>query len=65
MNGSVRLGCTDSTGLAAVPVRKMLRWSPGCIGGSDNGAGAAMRVRLIGYDAADLEALSRGFWGAR
>ena len=31
----------------------------------DNGAGATLRVRLIGYDAADLEALSRGFWGAR
>jgi hypothetical protein len=30
----------------------------------DNGAGATMRVRLVGYDAADLEALSRGFWNA-
>ena len=30
----------------------------------DNGAGATMRVQLVGYDAADLEALSRGFWGA-
>jgi hypothetical protein len=30
----------------------------------DNGAGATMRVHLVGYDAADVEALSRGFWGA-
>ncbi|MHB1313453.1 MAG: hypothetical protein ACYC3L_15655 [Gemmatimonadaceae bacterium] len=28
----------------------------------DNGAGATMRVQLIGYDAADIEALARGFW---
>jgi hypothetical protein len=31
----------------------------------DNGSGATMRVHLVGYDAADIEALSRGFWGAR
>jgi hypothetical protein len=31
----------------------------------DNGAGATMRVQLVGYDAADLEALSRSFWNAR
>ena len=30
----------------------------------DNGSGATMRVQLVGYDAADIEALSRGFWGA-
>src|SRR3954452_3788936 len=30
----------------------------------DNGAGATMRVHLVGYDAADVEALSRSFWGA-
>ena len=30
----------------------------------DNGAGATMRVQLVGYDAADLEALSRSFWNA-
>ena len=30
----------------------------------DNGAGATMRVQLVGYDAADIETLSRGFWGA-
>jgi hypothetical protein len=31
----------------------------------DDGAGATMRVHLVGYDAADVEALSRGFWGGR
>ena len=27
----------------------------------DNGSGATMRVQLVGYDAADIEALARGF----
>lgn len=31
----------------------------------DNGAGATMRVQLVGYDPADIEALARGFWSAR
>ena len=30
----------------------------------DNGSGATMRVQLVGYDAADIEAIARGFWGA-
>ena len=30
----------------------------------DNGAGATMRVQLVGYDAADVEALARRFWDA-
>jgi hypothetical protein len=30
----------------------------------DNGAGATMRVQLVGSDAADVEALSRSFWNA-
>jgi hypothetical protein len=30
-----------------------------------NGAGATMCVQLVGYDAADVEALSRSFWNAR
>jgi hypothetical protein len=30
----------------------------------DNGAGATMRVQFVGYDAADIEALSRSFWNA-
>jgi hypothetical protein len=31
----------------------------------DNGAGATLRVQLVGYDDADVEALSRSFWNAR
>ena len=31
----------------------------------DNGAGATMSVELVGYDAADVAALSRSFWNAR
>jgi hypothetical protein len=31
----------------------------------DNGAGATMRVHLVGYEAADVEALSHSFWNAR
>ena len=31
----------------------------------DNGSGATMRMELVGYDAADIEALSRSFWDAR
>ena len=30
----------------------------------DNGSGATMRVQLVGYDTADVEALSRSFWNA-
>jgi hypothetical protein len=30
----------------------------------DNGSGATMRVELVGYEAADVEALSRSFWNA-
>jgi hypothetical protein len=29
----------------------------------DNGAGVTLRVHLVGYDAADVEALARSFWG--
>jgi hypothetical protein len=30
----------------------------------DNGAGARMRVQLMGYDAADVTAILRNFWSA-
>ena len=30
----------------------------------DNGSGATMRVQLVGFDAAEVEALSRSFWNA-
>jgi hypothetical protein len=35
-----------------------------CLFELDNGAGATMRVQLVGYDAADVDALSRSFWNA-
>lgn len=35
-----------------------------CLVELDNGAGATMRVQLVGYDAADVEALARGLWNA-
>lgn len=31
----------------------------------NNGVGATMRVQLVGYDAADIEALARSFWSTR
>jgi hypothetical protein len=30
----------------------------------DNGAGATMRVQLVGYDAAEVEAIARRLWNA-
>ena len=30
----------------------------------DNGAGATLRVHLVGYDAADVATLARSFWNA-
>jgi hypothetical protein len=35
-----------------------------CLFELDNGAGATMRVQLIGYNAAEVEALARNFWNA-
>ena len=35
-----------------------------CLFELDNGSGATLRVQLVGYDAADVEALSRSFWNA-
>ena len=35
-----------------------------CLFELDNGAGATLRVQLVGYDAADVEALARSFWNA-
>ena len=30
----------------------------------DNGAGTTLRVQLVGYDTADVEALARHLWNA-
>jgi len=35
-----------------------------CLVELDNRAGASMRVQLVGYDVADVEALARSFWNA-
>ena len=35
-----------------------------CLVELENGAGARMRVEMVGYDAADVEALGRSFWDA-
>ena len=35
-----------------------------CLVELDNRAGATMRVQLVGYDVADVEALARSFWNA-
>jgi len=35
-----------------------------CVVELDNGAGARMRMQLMSYDAADVEALTRSFWNA-
>ena len=35
-----------------------------CLFELDNSTGARMRVQLVGYDAAEVEMLSRSFWNA-
>jgi hypothetical protein len=35
-----------------------------CLFELDKGTGAARRVQLVGYDAADVEMLARRFWNA-
>jgi hypothetical protein len=44
---------------APVPVGKQ------CLLELDDGAGVTMRVQLVGYDAAEVEALARGVWSTR
>jgi hypothetical protein len=36
-----------------------------CLFELDNGAGATMRVQLVGYDTADVEVLARNLWSAK
>lgn len=54
----------QSSGPAFVEMPSSVLVGKQCLVELDNGAGATMRVRLMGYDAADVEALSRSFWGA-
>ncbi len=54
----------QSTAPSFVELASPIRVGKECRIELDNGAGATMRVHLVGYDAADVEALSRSFWGA-
>jgi hypothetical protein len=54
----------QSRGTEFVELTSPIRVGKECRLELDNGAGATMRVRLVGYDAADVEALSRSFWDA-
>src|ERR1700676_3131215 len=36
-----------------------------CLVELDNGTGASLRVQRVGYDAAEVGALTRGFWNAK
>jgi hypothetical protein len=54
----------QSSGPAFVELTSPVLAAKRCQVELDNGSGATMRVQLVGYDAADIEALARGFWGA-
>jgi hypothetical protein len=54
----------QSSGTASVELTSPALVARRCRFELDNGAGATMRVHLVGYDAAEVEALSRGFWDA-
>jgi hypothetical protein len=55
----------QASGPAFVELPTPVLASKQCLFELDNGTGASMRVQLTGYDAADVEALARGFWSAR
>jgi hypothetical protein len=54
----------QSSGPAFVELTSPVMVAKQCRFELDNGSGATMRVQLVGYDAADVEALSRSFWNA-
>jgi hypothetical protein len=53
-----------SHGPAFVELPSPLAVSKRCLVKLNNGAGASMRVQLVGYETADVEALTRTFWNA-
>jgi len=55
---------TQSSGPAFLELTPPVLVAKQCRLELDNGSGATMRVQLVGYDAADVEALSRSFWDA-
>jgi hypothetical protein len=54
----------QSSGPAFVELTSPVMGAKRCRLELDNGSGATMRVQLVGYDAADVEALSRSLWDA-
>ena len=54
----------ESSGPAFVELTSPVLVGKHCHIELDNGSGATMRVQLIDYDAAEVEALSRSFWNA-
>jgi hypothetical protein len=58
-------GESRSSGPAFVEVTAPVLVGKQCQLELDDGAGATMRVQLVGYDAAEVEALARSFWDAR
>jgi hypothetical protein len=58
-------GDSHSSGPAFVEVTAPVLIGKQCRFELDNGAGATMRVQLVGYDAAEVEALARSFWSTR
>jgi hypothetical protein len=57
-------GGPQSSGPAFVELTSPVTVAKHCRLELDNGAGATMRVQLVGYDAAELEVLARSFWNA-
>jgi hypothetical protein len=55
---------TRASGPAFVESTSLVMVAKQCWFELDNGSGATMRVELVGYDAAYVEALSRSFWSA-
>jgi hypothetical protein len=62
--GTTAAGESQPSGPAFVELTSPAMVGKQCRFELDNGSGATMRVQLVGYDAADIEALSRSFWSA-
>jgi hypothetical protein len=54
-----------SNGPAFVELPSPLMVSKRCLVKLDNAAGASMRMQLVGYETADVEALARSFWNGQ
>ena len=55
-------GQQRATGPTFIELSSPVAAAKQCLFELDNGAGATMRVQLVGYDAAEVAALSRSFW---